>query len=277
MVSASLFFNDTVTYDINAAGTADAVKTVRQYLSDSGGGDYLGVKKARQPTKNGSARIIDALDDRISANAWEVKGKIYFVHTVRALGTDHDVVRIVVLDKATGNVLSETDITDPSGNFDFYQGSLAVNSSGQLVVGFNRSGSFVTGLDGRISIFARAFITNPDGTLTQTAPDVLIKQSLVDDYHNGSAINQNPVGRQRWGDYSSVTLDPTNKQSFWVTGQFARNFAIPGSGFGRWGTWVAQVNIAGVPEPQSWALMIIGFGIVGGSMRRQRTLAAVTA
>ncbi len=32
----------------------------------------------------------------------------------------------------------------------------------------------------------------------------------------------------------------------------------------------------GVPEPASWALMIVGFGGLGASMRRQRSLAALT-
>jgi hypothetical protein len=31
-----------------------------------------------------------------------------------------------------------------------------------------------------------------------------------------------------------------------------------------------QLWIATVPEPASWALMIAGFGLVGGMMRRQR-------
>lgn len=284
VVAASLFFDgEVVTYDITAAGTPAATRTAQKYLSDFGSSNnYTDPNAARQPTLNGSAAVVDALDQRISANAWEMKGKIYFLHTVKPLDGNNDVVRIVVLDKATGNVLSETDITDASGNYDFYQGSLAVNSSGQVLVGFNRSGTFATGSDGKISVFARAFITNADGTLTQTAPDVLLKQSLVSDYHNGSAEGQNPVGRQRWGDYSSVTLDPTNKQSFWVTGEFAREYNNTagghpgGSGFGRWGTWVAEVTLSGVPEPSSWAMMIAGFGLVGAVMRRRRqeTLAA---
>lgn len=283
VVAASLFFNDTVTYDITAAGTPAATRTALQYLSDTGGGNYNGPTAARQPNTNGSEAVIDVLDDRVSANAWEMKGKIYFVHTVKAIGSNNDVVRIIVLDKASGNVLSETDITDASGNFDFYQGSLAVNSSGQVVVGFNRSGSFVTGTDGRISVFARAFQTNLDGTLTQTAPDVLLKQSLVSDYHNGSAEGQAAAGRQRWGDYSSVTLDPTDKQSFWITGQFAREFNNTagghpgGSGFARWGTWVSEIIVAGVPEPGTWMTMIFGFGLVGATMRRQRKLETTAA
>ncbi|MBC7520746.1 MAG: PEP-CTERM sorting domain-containing protein [Sandarakinorhabdus sp.] len=188
------------------------------------------------------------------------------------------------MDKASGTVLSETDINDASGKFDFYQGSLAVNRQGQIVVGFNRSGDVTTGQDGRASIFARAFKTNADGTLSRFGNDVLIKQSLVDEYHNGSPEGQAAVGRQRWGDYSTVTLDPTNKQSFWVTGQFAREYNTfanhpegSGSGFGRWGTYIAQVDLAEVPEPGTWLMMVAGFGLVGGSMRRRPTVATVVA
>jgi hypothetical protein len=284
VVSTSLFFNDNITYDVTNAGKPNASLTAVNYLSDFGGSAYDNLRPGRQPTANGSARVIDTLDDRISANAWEVKGKIYFVKTVTPSGTNNVAVRITVLDKASGNVLSETDINDPSGNFDFYQGSLAVNSSGQLVVGYNRSGSLPTGVDGRISVFARGYKTNPDGTLTVIGADQLLKQSLVSDYHNGSAVGFNPVGRQRWGDYSTVTLDPSDKQSFWVTGQFAREFNTlanhpegNGSGFARWGTYIAQVSLANVPEPGTWLLMVAGFGLVGGTMRRRRAVETATA
>ena len=275
VVAASLFFNDTITYKINNAGSANATLSSQQYLSDFGGQAYIANSPGRQPDlgNTGNARVIDTSDDRIASNAWEVHGKIYFVNTVTAVGTNNTVVRVTVYDKATNNVLSTTDITDASGNFDFYMGSIAVNSAGQVVVGYNRSGNATTGVDGNISIFARAFNTNADGTLTQTA-DQLLRQSTVNSYHNGSAFGQPAAGRQRWGDYSAVSVDPTDKQSFWVVAQFADAFAIPGSGFGRWGTNITQLSLANVPEPGSWALMIVGFGIVGGSMRRKRTMVA---
>ncbi len=40
-------------------------------------------------------------------------------------------------------------------------------------------------------------------------------------------------------------------------------------------TLTQTVNVAGVPEPASWALMIGGFGMAGAALRRRRTLAAV--
>lgn len=33
-------------------------------------------------------------------------------------------------------------------------------------------------------------------------------------------------------------------------------------------------RVGGVPEPESWALMVIGFGVVGASMRRRSTVVA---
>jgi hypothetical protein len=54
------------------------------------------------------------------------------------------------------------------------------------------------------------------------------------------------------------------------------NYDIPGYGIGVWGAtqydrgFATYVDVAGVPEPASWALMIGGFGLVGGAVRRQR-------
>jgi hypothetical protein len=35
-----------------------------------------------------------------------------------------------------------------------------------------------------------------------------------------------------------------------------------------------RLGIAAVPEPASWALLILGFGVVGVAARRQRAMAA---
>ena len=36
----------------------------------------------------------------------------------------------------------------------------------------------------------------------------------------------------------------------------------------------AAVSVTGVPEPQSWALLVVGFGLVGATMRRRAAVAA---
>jgi PEP-CTERM motif len=62
-------------------------------------------------------------------------------------------------------------------------------------------------------------------------------------------------------------------QSFRVTGlgidgasTFNGDFQLLTSG---------QLEIAGVPEPATWALMIIGFGMIGGTLRARRRQVAV--
>jgi hypothetical protein len=211
---------------------------------------------------------------------------------VTPIGQDHTVVRISVIDDATKTLLSETDITGPDDTYDFYEGSLAVNSRGEFVVGYVRSGDASHPVDGKISIFARSYSTNANGTITSTSGDILIKQSPVDDYHLGSPQGQPAAGRQRFGDYSSVSLDPTDDNRFYVINQFADFFNNAaggnpaGTGFARFGTFVGIIGInqgpggggGGVPEPATWAMMIMGFGFVGNAMRRRRaTGKAVTA
>jgi hypothetical protein len=282
VVAASNAVNDLVTYSVTAAGVrTPTVLLNSQYDSNNAG---------RQPDllNTGNARVVTTSDDRVASSVFEVGGRIYSVHTVTPSGQDHTVARITVQNATTRAVLSETDITGPDDTYDFYNGSLAVNSSGQLVVGYVRSGDATHPVDGRISIFARSFNTNANGTLTSTSGEVLIKQSPVDDYHQGSPQGQPAAGRQRFGDYSSVSLDPTNSQRFYVINQFGDFFNNAaggnpaGTGFGRYGTFIGIIGIdaigggnGGIPEPATWAMMITGFGFIGGAMRR-RAQAKVT-
>lgn len=51
------------------------------------------------------------------------------------------------------------------------------------------------------------------------------------------------------------------------------NFVQFGS-YGPWSVWyIDDVRVVAIPEPASWALMIAGFGLVGGMMRNRRRVA----
>ncbi len=52
---------------------------------------------------------------------------------------------------------------------------------------------------------------------------------------------------------------------------------IGGRSFGTASTYSGNFNVAAVPEPASWAMMIVGVGIAGGALRRRRVVAANTA
>lgn len=280
VMSDSLFFTNQLLYDVKNPTSGAATRTANTYLDNASfdGNDY-----ARQPnavpdanpnaTFTSNDRVVDTLDSRISSSVWEMNGKIYAVHTVTPTGGDYTVVRWMVVDAATNTLLAEGDIGD--GQHDYYQGSLAVNARGQVVIAYNRSGS---GADGNITFAARVFSTDANGNLTQRGGEEVLKVSLVDDYHNGSTAGNVAAGRQRWGDYSAVQVDPNNPYNFWAIGQFAREYNNAagghpgGTGGSRWGTYIGVINTSttAVPEPSEWALLLGGFGVLGAAMRRRR-------
>jgi hypothetical protein len=263
-----------VRYDVSNPGTAGATEGPVTLVSPLAA--YDSNSPARQPSLL-NPRVIDTLDDRLSSAVYEYNGMIFSVHTITRPGTDHTEIQYQVVDAATNALISTGYIGQKTGDtYDYYQGSIAVNSKGQIVIGYNRSGFAA---DGDISVFAQAFTVHSNGTLgTLGGPDLLVV-SPTNDYHNGSLDGQAASGRQRWGDYSQVTVDPNDPANFWVIGEFARepndfvNGHPGGTGGTRWGTWISEITVA-VPEPGTWALMLTGFGLVGGAMRRRAKVAA---
>ncbi len=281
VVAESLYYYTDIAYDVKNAGTAHATLANGTYLNNSAFTDPTG--PARQPnavpdvlvaasTFPNNDRVVDNLDARIGSAVYEANGRIYSVQTVSDDNSDTSKVRLTVINAATNTIVSETDIGD--GVHDFYEGSLSVNAAGDVVVGYNRSGSAA---DGKISFFAQVFRTDTSGNLVARDGAKLLQVSLVDDYHNGSVDGQVAGGRQRWGDYSQVTVDPTDPTKFWLIGEYAREYNDAagghpgGTGGSRWSTWISEINTAAVPEPANWALFIAGFGVIGAMQRRRRT------
>ncbi len=76
--------------------------------------------------------------------------------------------------------------------------------------------------------------------------------------------------------FLSITVGTPNATFTGVADQFnALKNGGPFAGFPTAGYWTARFPIVtpGVPEPATWAMMIVGFGAVGGAMRRRRSRA----
>lgn len=66
----------------------------------------------------------------------------------------------------------------------------------------------------------------------------------------------------------------TDDGSLLTSVKFTTNADIDGTGQTRFGGMVADGGITSVPEPGTWALMIMGFGGAGAMIRRRRAVAA---
>ena len=277
VVSTSLYQFDNVAYKINGLTSSSATgasQTASQYL---GMDAFASPGAARQPSAAIAAnrRVVDALDERISSSAYEVNGRIYMVQTVdsAADGRDEARVRYTVIDANTFAIIDQGDIGE--AGYDYFQGSIAVNDDGDVVIGYNRSG--LDAATGKISFMARTFQTAPTGVLLATSLEMLLKESLTDDYHNGSLFGQVAAGRQRWGDYSQVSIDPDNNERFYLIGEFAREYNNAagghpgGTGGSRWGTWISVIDVTGLPSgvPEPTTLSIVALAMVGLAWRRQ--------
>jgi hypothetical protein len=105
------------------------------------------------------------------------------------------------------------------GTFTYFP-AVAVNRDGEAKFGFSASAP---------TIFAGAFAAGILGA-TETV-------KAGEDYY----IRTFGGGRNRWGDYSGIALDPTNEKFFWVFNEFADQRGSPTAGpsgpeDGRWGT-----------------------------------------
>ena len=206
---------------------------------------YTFAGAARQP--NGS-RVIDTIDDRISANTYLVNGRLYGVHTVK-IGSDYAKLQWFVVNANTG-ALIDSGLIGQDG-YDYYEGSIAVNGSGRAVLSYNRSGT--PAANGNISIFAQAFLIAPGGGMIADGMPLLLKSSPIANYCSSRCVA--PVGR--WGDYAAITLDPVDTDSFWVIGEYATG----ADQFTGWNTYVSQLKFnATVPAPAPLLGMPVLFG-----------------
>ena len=287
VVANSLFFNDNLAFKVNGLSSTSAVGASLGTASYLGLAPFTDAGPGRQPnaTPDGpppvsttfpnNNRVIDTLDQRISSSVYEAGGRIYSLQTVdplNALNQPGGFARVhySVINATSFAVLDEGDIG--VGDFDYYQGSIAVNSQGRMVISYNRSGS---GSDGKISVMARAYATDANGRLYALSDEQMLKESLVDDYHNGSVDGFVALGRQRWGDYSQVTIDPDDENQFWLVGEFAREYNNAagghpgGTGGSRWGTFIAQFSA--VPEPGTLLMSLLALAAAGVVSRRRVT------
>ncbi len=133
------------------------------------------------------------------------------------------------------------------------------------------------GTNGTSTTFATTFSLVGYNSMNAT----LSGQALFDNFGE-IFLNGNQVGGTITG-FASLSPFGTNS-NFFLAGLNTLSFVLHNTG-GPEGFQVAGLTVTaealpgvgGVPEPASWALMMVGFGLVGATMRKRQTVSHVTA
>jgi hypothetical protein len=202
---------------------------------------------ARQP---GGPNNLDAGDGRFSSNPYEMGNLIYIVQT-GVSGAGRNEILYYVVNASTHTLVDRGAISDPV--LDFIYPSIAVDSLGEVVIGFTATGPNAGQFPSSYAVLGSSAGGVPGGTLTFGMP--LLLQSGTASYQILDSNNRN-----RWGDYSATQYDASTN-SFWTIQEFA------GSG-NLWFTQVTQLEV--VPEPATIGLAIASMALMCGLGRRRR-------
>ena len=121
-----------------------------------------------------------------------------------------------------------------SGTVTFFP-AIAVNINEDVIIGFSASAPTI--FPG--AYYAGRFVGDPAGFVN---PSVVVRAGL------DSYVRTFGAGRNRWGDYTGASVDPTDDKSFWIFNEYAiaRGTPTPPED-GRWGTVYAHVPLSDLP------------------------------
>jgi hypothetical protein len=166
----------------------------------------LGVPQFAAAQSDGTQNLI-ADDARLLAKVYAVGGVIYAVQTTEFNG--HLAIRWYRVRAADSTLLESGTISSP--NLDLFYPSIAANSYGVVVIGYNSSGSAAL-----VSCYAMAGQTV--GGVTTFGSPLLMKAGTTV-YHGDDELLAELEGLpivSRWGDYSATSVDPSNPNRFWT-------------------------------------------------------------
>lgn len=163
---------------------------------------------------------LEAGSDLYTANVVQVGNALFGVRRRQNSGTIGSVL-LTVVDATTGARLNETVISNASTSYIYP--SIAVNTSGDVVIGFSATGTAAANA-AAVVVGSYNFGTN---AVTIGAVQTIQAGSGTYNVTFGS-------GRNRWGDYSATTLDPTDPGIFWTIQEFT-------SSTNNWSTQASEI------------------------------------
>lgn len=197
-------------------------------------GPYDTPMDATQP--DGTSTLADN-DARFSARVYTVGGVIFAVHNIEV--GDRATIRWYRINATNYTLLESGTIADT--NLDLIFPSIAANANGVVVITCNGSGPSTNGF-----ISSYAYVGQTVNGVTTFGSSLLLAAGSVN-YHDlyeqsGFSVDS------RWGDYSTVSVDPSDATHFWTIQMVPIYDSTLDSG-DLWQTQITEL-ITSVPSPQ---------------------------
>ena len=171
----------------------------------------------------GSSTLIETGGRSIKNEPVYRNGFLWAVHNVRSgAGGLYSSVRYFKI-----NVNTNTAVEDVSMGVDgfwHYYSALTVDKDTNIAITYSRSGE--TEYIG--AYYTTRLNTDPPGTLSGSKVLQTGKANYVKSFGSG---------RNRWGDYSGIWLDPVDQNNFWMLTEYAETPA------NTWGVWAGMVRL----------------------------------
>ncbi len=181
----------------------------------------------------GTTNRLQANDDRTN-NFSQRNNKLWCAHTafLPASGTTTRASAMWWQLDTTGTPKQVGLIDDATGTDYYFFPSIASNKNDDALIGFAHSSTAIH------PSCAYAIHLNSDGLSTFRTP--FTYRHGLNTYFQTFGGDQN-----RWGDYSSTCIDPTNTLDFWTIQE-----SVPATPANAWNTWWAYVRVCGyLPAP----------------------------
>lgn len=189
------------------------------------------------PMQPDGTTMLAGNDARFSARVYAVGGVIYAVHNTELNG--HIAIRWYRISATNDTVLESGTIADP--NLDLFFPSIAANADGTVVIACNGSS-----ISTYVSCYA---VVGQTVNGVTTFGNLLLLQSGVTSYHGDDETIYDPLlgipPLSRWGDYSTLSVDPDDPAHFWCIQMYPSDAANSDV----WSTQITEV-MTSLPAPQ---------------------------
>lgn len=175
-------------------------------------------------------------------------GSIYYTQTIGlpAGGYTHTAVQWTQIATPGGAFVDGGRVDDPTatssnGGLWYAYPHIAVNAAGDFLVGFSQFSSAQHPSAG--------YVVHVAGDGAGTLRDPLVYHAGEDYYHK---TFDTATGRNRWGDFSTAQVDPSDDMTLWTLQEYAKartgtNDGNTGANSSRWSSWWAGVSTTTTP------------------------------